>query len=42
VIDGLWLEGSALPDGFERDELSEIGLQSVGSIIGLNLNKTGI
>jgi AcrR family transcriptional regulator len=42
VIDGLWLEGSALPDGFERDELSEIGLQSVGAIIGLNLNKTGI
>ena len=42
VIDGLWLEGSALPDGFERDELSEIGLQSVGAIIGLNLHKTGI
>ena len=42
VIDGLWPDGSALPDGFDKDELPEIGLQSVGVIIDLNLYKTGI
>ena len=42
VIDGLWPEDSALPDGFDKDELPEIGLQSVGVIIDLNLYKTGI
>lgn len=41
LIDGLWLEGGALPDGFGENELPEIGLQSVGAIIGLNLYKTG-
>ncbi|TDE37919.1 TetR/AcrR family transcriptional regulator [Antarcticimicrobium sediminis] len=37
VIDGLWLEGGALPDAFEPDELPKIGLISVGAIVGLNL-----
>ncbi len=37
VIDGLWLEGGALPEAFEQDELPDIGLRSVGAIIGLNL-----
>ena len=37
VIDGLWLEGGALPDAFEPDELPKIGLTSVGAIVGLNL-----
>ncbi len=37
VIDGLWLEGGALPDLFEPDELAQIGLRSVADIIGLDL-----
>jgi AcrR family transcriptional regulator len=37
VIDGLWLEGGALPDAFGSDELSQIGLRSVEAIIGLSL-----
>ncbi len=37
VIDGLWLEGSALPDAFDEDELETIALRSVGAIIGLEL-----
>jgi TetR/AcrR family transcriptional repressor of bet genes len=40
VIDGLWLEGSALPEAFEQDELVQIALRSVGAILGLPL--TGI
>ena len=38
VLDGLWLEGSALPNSFEAGELSEIGLSAVGAILGLNLS----
>lgn len=37
VIDGLWMEGGALPSAFKAGELPEIGLDSVGSIIGLDL-----
>jgi TetR/AcrR family transcriptional repressor of bet genes len=37
VIDGLWLEGSALPEAFAPGELVRIGLTSVGAIIGLDL-----
>ncbi|MDA5093704.1 TetR family transcriptional regulator C-terminal domain-containing protein [Aliiroseovarius sp. KMU-50] len=40
VIDGLWLEGGALPTAFEPNELPEIGLESVGAIIGLKLKIT--
>ncbi len=39
VIDGLWLEGGALPDAFEQGELVEIGLQSVSAIIDLDLTQ---
>ncbi len=39
VIDGLWMEGGALPDEFHPDELPAIGLQSVGAIIGLDLTE---
>lgn len=39
VIDGLWLEGGALPGSFDSDELEQIGLRSVGAIIGLDLAK---
>lgn len=41
VIDGLWMEGGALSGGFEPDELPEIGLRSVGAIIGVDLQATG-
>ena len=37
VIDGLWLEGCALPEAFVKNELAEIGLRSVGAILGVNL-----
>lgn len=37
VIDGLWLEGSILPQGFAPGELVRIGLASVGAILGVDL-----
>jgi TetR/AcrR family transcriptional regulator, transcriptional repressor of bet genes len=37
VIDGLWLEGSALPDRFAPDDLARLGLASVGAILGVDL-----
>ncbi len=37
VIDGLWMEGGALPGAFEPGELPRIGLRSVGAIIGVEL-----
>ena len=39
VIDGLWMEGGALPDAFETGELARIGLQSVGAIVGMKLDQ---
>ncbi|NDW53665.1 TetR/AcrR family transcriptional regulator [Aliiroseovarius sp. PrR006] len=41
TIDGLWMEGGALPEAFEPGELPEIGLRSVGAIIGLDLHEAG-
>ncbi len=37
VIDGLWLAGSMLPESFHPGELEQIGLASVGAILGLDL-----
>ena len=37
VIDGLWLEGCALPEAFEPGELADLGRASVGAILGLAL-----
>lgn len=37
VIDGLWLEGGALPDAFRPGELERIGLAAVGAILGVTL-----
>ncbi len=37
VIDGLWIEGAALPDSFARGELRRIGLDAVGAILGVTL-----
>jgi len=39
VLDGLWLEGSALPNTFKAGELPAIGLASVGAILGLELTE---
>lgn len=41
VIDGLWLEGGALPDAFAAGELVRIGLRSVGAILGMELLDPG-
>ena len=38
VLDGLWLEGGALPESFEPGELPDVGLASVGAILGLDLH----
>lgn len=37
VIDGLWLEGSALPEAFPGDELAQIGVRAVGNILSVDL-----
>lgn len=37
VIDGLWLEGCALPSAFAPGELEQIALQAVGAITGHDL-----
>jgi len=37
VIDGLWLEGSALPQGFASGELQAIGLAAVSAILTIPL-----
>ncbi|WP_297774589.1 TetR family transcriptional regulator C-terminal domain-containing protein [uncultured Roseovarius sp.] len=39
VIDGLWLEGGALPEAFGPDELIGIGLHAVGAIVGMDLEE---
>ena len=41
VIDGLWLEGGVLPQGFSPGELVRIGLTSVGAILGVDLMAHG-
>ena len=37
VLDGLWLEASVVPDQFAPGEIVEIGLASVGAVLGLDL-----
>ncbi|MDV7141398.1 TetR family transcriptional regulator C-terminal domain-containing protein [Tropicimonas sp. TH_r6] len=37
LLDGLWLEGSILPEQFSAEDLTRIGLQSVGDITGIPL-----
>lgn len=39
VIDGLWLEGSALPEGFAEGELESIGLAAISAILAIDLPK---
>lgn len=35
LLDGLWLEGGLLPDGFEPGELARLGLAATGAILDL-------
>lgn len=37
VIDGLWLEGAILPEGFGTDEVARLGVMSMGRIVGADL-----
>jgi TetR/AcrR family transcriptional regulator, transcriptional repressor of bet genes len=37
LIDGLWIEGSLLPDAFAPGEIITIGLKSAGAILGVDL-----
>lgn len=37
LIDGLWIEGAALPDGFARGELAQIALDGIGALLGVTL-----
>lgn len=41
VIDGLWLEGGALPESFATGEVERIGLAAVGAILGVALPAPG-
>ena len=38
VIDGLWLEGSTLPDAFASGELVRIGIRLIGAMVGVDLH----
>ena len=40
VLDGLWLEGGVLPEAFAENELTAIGVASVGAILGIPLDAT--
>lgn len=37
LIDGLWLEGSVLPEDFPDPELPRLGLEKIGALLGLPL-----
>ena len=37
VIDGLWMEASAVPEVFDDGEIPAIGLRAVGAILGVDL-----
>ncbi len=41
VIDGLWLESSALPQGFASGEVQAIGLAAVSAILKVDLKAPG-
>lgn len=38
VIDGLWMEGCALPEAFAPAELVDLGLRAVGAILGVDFS----
>ena len=35
LIDGLWVEGGSLPDGFERGEVLRIALDGIAAMLGI-------
>lgn len=37
LIDGLWLEGSILPEDFGEDALARLGLEKIGALLGISL-----
>ncbi|OIQ67402.1 HTH-type transcriptional regulator BetI [mine drainage metagenome] len=37
LIDGLWMEGSSLPDAFSDGELPRLGVANIGLLLGLDL-----
>jgi TetR/AcrR family transcriptional repressor of bet genes len=37
IIDGLWLEGSLISDSFEPEEIVAVGVNSIGTILGIDL-----
>lgn len=39
VIDGLWLEGSTLPQAFAKGEVVRIGLRAIGALLGVDLTR---
>ncbi len=40
ILDGLWLEGCLVGDLFEAGELTEIGIEAVQSVLGIQLGDT--
>ncbi|MDR0810262.1 MAG: TetR family transcriptional regulator C-terminal domain-containing protein [Gemmobacter sp.] len=42
IIDGLWLEGCALPSAFAGGELERIGLEAAGAVLGVVLTAPAI
>ncbi len=38
LIDGLWLEGSTLPDTFAKGELVRIAIRSISAMLGVDLH----
>lgn len=40
ILDGLWMEGGALPDAFHPQELVQVGLESFGALLGVDLLNT--
>ena len=37
ILDGLWIEGGALPDAFQEGELVRVGLESFSALLGVDL-----
>ena len=37
ILDGLWMEGGALPDAFKKGELVRVGLESFGALLNIEL-----
>lgn len=42
LIDGLWIEGGALPDAFDRGELVRIALHAIGTLLGVTLTNPNV